>query len=201
MEQIVVSMADCRVSNAPGQLLATYALGSCIGLALYDPKVPVGGLLHFMLPDSHIDPARARENPCMFADTGVALLLDRVCAQGADKRRLVAHAAGGASIMDPRNIFDIGKRNCLALRKILRRAGILLASEAVGGNRSRTVRLEIGSGRFLLQESVAPCDFSGSDPLVSSADQSRHLDIGGGPLSTSFETEASICPATKKSAF
>ena len=201
MEQIVVSMADCRVSNVPGQVLATYALGSCIGLALYDPKVPVGGLLHFMLPDSHIDPARAREDPCMFADTGVALLLDRVCAQGADKRRLVAHAAGGASIMDPQNIFDIGKRNCLALRKILLRAEILLASEAVGGNRLRTMRLEIGSGRFLLQESVASCDFSESEPPVSSAGQTRHRYLGEGRISTSFETETPICPATKKSAF
>ena len=111
-----------------------------------------GGLLHYMLPDSGIDPARGRENPFMFADTGIPLLIERVCAQGANRRQLVAHAAGGASIMDPNGVFDIGKRNHLALRKILWKAGILLSGEAVGGTSSRTVRLEIGSGRLWLQE-------------------------------------------------
>ena len=152
MQQIIVGIADCRVGSVAGQVLATYALGSCIGLSVYDPKAGIGGLLHYMLPDSGIDPARSRVNPYMFADTGIAKLLEQVCGQGASRRRLVAHAAGGASIMDPQAIFDIGKRNYLAMRKILWKAGILLAGEAVGGGNSRTVRLEIGSGRLWLQE-------------------------------------------------
>jgi chemotaxis protein CheD len=152
VEQIIVGMADCKVGNVAGQVLATYALGSCIGLSIYDPKAGVGGLLHYMLPDSAIDPARGKESPYMFADTGIPKLLDAVCGYGANRRRLVAHAAGGASIMDPQAIFDIGKRNTLALRKILWKAGILLTGEAVGGGTSRTVRLEIGSGRLWLQE-------------------------------------------------
>ena len=152
MEQIIVGMADCKVGHVAGQVLATYALGSCIGLSVYDPKAAVGGLLHYMLPDSTIDPARSQQNPYMFADTGIPKLLEQVCGQGASRRRLVAHAAGGASIMDPQAIFDIGKRNYLALRKILWKAGILLAGEAVGGGNARTVRLEIGSGRLWLQE-------------------------------------------------
>jgi chemotaxis protein CheD len=145
-------VADCRVGRAPGQVLATFALGSCIGLSVYDPKAAIGGLLHYMLPDSAIDPARSRENPYMFADTGIPKLVEEVCGHGASRRRLVAHAAGGACIMDPRGVFDIGKRNYLALRKILWKAGILLAGEAVGGNNSRTIRLEIDSGRLWLQE-------------------------------------------------
>ena len=152
MEQIIVGMADCKVAKVAGQVLATYALGSCIGLSVYDPQTGVGGLLHYMLPDSAIDPARSKENPYMFADTGIPKLLDAVCSQGANRRRLLAYAAGGASIMDPQAIFDIGKRNTLALRKILWKAGILLAGEAVGGGNSRTVRLEIGTGRLWLQE-------------------------------------------------
>ncbi|MEO8369924.1 MAG: chemotaxis protein CheD [Candidatus Solibacter sp.] len=152
MEQIVVGMADCRVGNVAGQVLATFALGSCIGLVVYDPQAGVGGMLHYMLPDSGIDPVRSRANPYMFADTGIPKLLEQVCGQGASRRRLVAHASGGASIMDPQAIFDIGKRNYLALRKILWKTGILLAGEAVGGGNSRTVRLEIGSGRLWLQE-------------------------------------------------
>lgn len=152
MEQIVVGMADCRIGDAPGQVLATYALGSCIGLAVHDAKAGVGGLLHFMLPDSGIDQARGRENPWMFADTGIPMLLDRLCARGASKRRLTVRAAGGASMMDQENVFDIGRRNYLAMRKILWKAGVMVHGEAVGGIRSRTVRLEIGSGKFLIQE-------------------------------------------------
>lgn len=152
MEQIIVGVADCRVGHAPEQVLATFALGSCIGLSVYDPKAAVGGMLHYMLPDSAIDPARGRENPYMFADTGIPKLVEQVCGQGANRRRLLAHAAGGASMMDPQAVFDIGKLNYLALRKILWKAGILLAGEAVGGSNSRTIRLEIGSGRLWLQE-------------------------------------------------
>ena len=152
MEQIIVGMADCRVGDAPGQVLATFALGSCIGLAVYDPKVLVGGLLHFMLPDSGIDPARGRENPFMFADTGIPLLLSQVCGRGASRRRLIVHAAGGAQMMDQQCVFEIGKRNYLAMRRILWKAGMLLHGEVVGGASSRTMRLEISTGRVWLQE-------------------------------------------------
>ena len=152
MEQIVVAMADCRIGDAPGQVLATYALGSCIGLAIHDAKAGVGGLLHFMLPDSAIDRERSRGNPWMFADTGIPKMLESLCARGASKRRLTVRAAGGASMMDRENVFDIGRRNYLAMRKILWKAGVMVHGEAVGGVRSRTVRLEIGSGKFLIQE-------------------------------------------------
>jgi len=152
VEQIIVGMADCRIGDSPEQVLATFALGSCIGLAVHDPTAHVGGLLHFMLPDSTIDRDRSRQNPWMFADTGIPMMLERLCARGASKRRLTVRAAGGASMMDQENIFDIGRRNYLAMRKILWKAGVLVHGEAVGGVRSRTVRLEIGSGKFLVQE-------------------------------------------------
>jgi chemotaxis protein CheD len=152
MEQIVVGMSDCRFAAEPGQVLTTYALGSCIGLAVHDPQAAVGGLLHFMLPDSSIDPAGGRENPCKFADTGIPLLLAEVYRRGASKRRLVVAAAGAAQMMDPQNYFDIGRRNYQAVRRLLWKAGLLLHAEAIGGERSRTVRLEIGSGRFWSQE-------------------------------------------------
>jgi chemotaxis protein CheD len=152
MDQIIVGMADCRIAEGGSQVLATFALGSCIGLAIYDPQTKVGGLLHFMLPDSGIDPTRAKANPFMFADTGIPLLVERVCGRGAMKRRLVVRAAGGARMMDDENVFEIGKRNYLALRKILWKSGILLHAEAVGGVRSRTVRLDTSTGKMWLLE-------------------------------------------------
>jgi chemotaxis protein CheD len=162
MDQIVVGVADCRVADAPEQVLATFALGSCIGLTAYDPKAALGGLLHFMLPDSAIDPEKGRRNPFMFADTGIPRLIEMLVARGASKHRLVVRAFGGAQMMDDRNIFEIGKRNCLAARKILWKVGILLSGEVVGGERSRTVRLEIATGRVVLQESGEERQWSGA---------------------------------------
>jgi chemotaxis protein CheD len=152
MDQIIVGMADCRVAAVPGQVLATYALGSCIALILHDAQAKIGGMLHFMLPDSRTDPERSRRNPYMFADTGIPLLLEQLIARGAVKRRLIVHAVGGAQMMDDQNVFEIGKRNYLATRRLLWKAGLLLHAEAVGGSQSRTLRLEIGSGRVWLME-------------------------------------------------
>jgi chemotaxis protein CheD len=108
-------------------------------------------MLHYMLPESSISPAKASENPYMFADTGIPLLFRHAYEYGAEKRRLVVRVAGGAQVMDRDGVFNIGKRNYLALRKILWKAGVLVHAEDVGGNGSRTVRLEVGSGRFWLR--------------------------------------------------
>lgn len=153
MDRIVVGMADCQIAAEPHQVLVTYALGSCVGLTMHDPVAGVGGLLHLMLPDSTLDPSRSRENPFMFADTGIPLLLRNICAQGAVKSRLVVCAVGAAQILDAQGVFEIGKRNYQATRRILWKNGILLQSEAVGGVDFRTVTLEVATGRLTLRES------------------------------------------------
>jgi chemotaxis protein CheD len=148
---VTVGIAECKTSNAAGQALVTYALGSCVALAVHDRVAGVGGMLHFMLPEAGIDPAKAREYPCMFADTGIPLLFRRCYELGADKRRMVVYVAGGAQVMNDAQFLNIGKRNLLAMRKILWRAGVLIHSEAVGGSVSRTLRLEMDTGRAWLR--------------------------------------------------
>jgi chemotaxis protein CheD len=156
MATIVVGVADCRVSADPGSTIATYALGSCIAVAVHDPVAKVGGLLHFMLPESSIDRVKAAQNPSMFADTGIPLLFRQLGEQGANRKRIVVQLAGGAQMMDGQDVFSIGKRNYLAARKILWQNGIMVRSEAVGGGVSRTVKLEVGSGQFWLREAGLP---------------------------------------------
>jgi chemotaxis protein CheD len=162
MSSLVVGVGDCRVSNDPQTTLVTYALGSCIGLMIHDPLAGVGGLLHFMLPESSIDQAKAQQKPYMFADTGIPLLFRSAYALGADKRRLVVRAVGGAQIMDEHGVFSIGKRNYLALRKILWKAGIMMNSDDMGGMTSRTVRLEVGSGKMWLREGGVERELNGA---------------------------------------
>jgi chemotaxis protein CheD len=151
MSTLVVGVSDCRVSAEPGDEVTTYALGSCIGLAVYDPLVRVGGLLHFMLPDSEIA-SQSERNPFKFADSGIPRLIAEVCALGASKRRLEVWASGAASMLESAGGFEIGRRNHQALRRLLWKAGLLLQGEAVGGNQSRSVRLDIATGNFWVQE-------------------------------------------------
>ena len=148
---LTVGVGDCKVSNGAEAVLVTYALGSCIAVAIHDPVAAVGGLLHFMLPESSLNPEKASQNPFMFADTGIPLLFHAAYGLGAEKRRLVVRAAGGAQVMDENGVFNIGKRNYLALRKILWKAGVMVHGEEIGGTTSRTVRLEVGTGRFLIR--------------------------------------------------
>lgn len=153
MSRIVVGVSDLRISGRVEDVLITYALGSCVGVAVYDPIVKVGGLLHFMLPDSTIDLKKARERPEMFADTGIPLLFKSCYKLGAKKKRMIVKVAGGANILDNRNYFRIGKRNITALRKIFWKNNVLMDGEDVGGDHNRTVHFYISTGKFVIKNS------------------------------------------------
>ncbi|HTB15901.1 MAG TPA: chemotaxis protein CheD [Bryobacteraceae bacterium] len=155
MTPIVVGIADCQTSKDRNSTLVTYALGSCVGIGVFDPASKVGGLLHVLLPESSLDAEKAAKNPSMFADTGVAHLLNRCQELGASKSRLRVWLAGGSAVMDTRGVFNIGKRNQLAVRKALWKAGLLTLSEDLGGHGSRTVRLELGTGTFWIRAAGA----------------------------------------------
>jgi chemotaxis protein CheD len=114
--------------------------------------VSVGGLLHVMLPISAIDPAKARDNPCMFVDTGVPKLFTQCYQAGAKKERLIIKVAGGAALSGHvEDHFEIGKRNFLMLRKLLWKNGLLLTSQDVGGHYSRTMSLRLSDGQVTLR--------------------------------------------------
>lgn len=142
----VVKMSDYKVSDDSHDELITYSLGSCVGLALYDPLAKVGGMVHCMLPLAKINPERAREMPGMFADTGVSLLIQTMIERGANKKKLVAKVAGAASLLGDNGIFRIGERNYTMLRKILWKNEITISGESVGGSIPRTMSLHIGNG-------------------------------------------------------
>jgi len=133
--------------------LITYALGSCIAVAVYDPMVKVGGLLHFMLPDSKLDLNKAKAAPAMFADTGIPLLFKSCYRLGAKKRRMIVKVAGGASIPDNSNYFRIGQKNITALRKIFWKNNVLIDGEDTGKSHNRTVQLNISTGRVVVKNS------------------------------------------------
>jgi len=150
---IVIGVGDMAISDRSEDTLVTYSLGSCIGVAIYDPRAKVGGILHYMLPESKIDPEKAKKNPAMFGDTGIPLLFKSCYALGAKKQNLIVKVAGGANILDEDGVFNIGKRNYMILKKLFWRNNIRIAAEHVGGKVNRTVKLEIGTGKCFLKVS------------------------------------------------
>jgi chemotaxis protein CheD len=149
--QITVDMAGLEVSNDENAILVTYALGSCIAVILYDPKRRAGGMLHYMLPLSKTSPEKAKLKPGMFADTGIPLLFEKMYALGCKKEDLVVKVAGGGKLWDDKGTFDIGKRNYTILRKMFWKNNVMIAAEDVGGSKSRTTRLFIGTGEVLIR--------------------------------------------------
>ncbi len=153
MCDLIVGISDIKISNASDDVIITYALGSCIGISVYDPVAKVGGLLHYMLPESTLDEKKAKDNPAMFADTGIPTLFKACYRLGAEKKRMIVKAAGGASILDDTNFFRIGQKNIMAMRKIFWKNNVMLASEDTGANHNRTVRLEMATGKTFVRSS------------------------------------------------
>lgn len=152
----VLGLADLAVSRDPISILATYSLGSCLGVAVYDPVARVGGLLHAMLPDSSLDPAKAAAQPGMFVNSGMDALLSAMVKNGGQEPRLQVYVAGGAQIMDDRGFFNIGARNCAALTQYLSERQLRVQGQQVGGYVNRTLRLFIATGRVSLKVSGQP---------------------------------------------
>jgi len=147
---LTVGISDCIVSKDQDAVIATHALGSCIALLIYDPLARVGGMLHYMLPTSNSDDPRGVQKPFMYADTGIPLLFRTAYQVGASKERLIVTALGGAQVIQSEDSFNIGKRNHMAMRKILWKSGVMVHNEEVGGTAPRTVHFEIASGRIVV---------------------------------------------------
>ena len=144
--KITVGISDANVSNNPQDILETLSLGSCIGVCLYDPVKVIGGMLHYQLPSSTMNPGRAKQNPLMFADTGMTFLIDKMLAMGVNKKRMQVKIAGGAAMDNGPDGFDIGKRNYLALKKVLWQHGMFIDAEDVGGSSARNMNMDIADG-------------------------------------------------------
>jgi len=133
-------MGELAVSASPGDELVAIGLGSCIGLAIADREAGVAGLAHVVLPES----MGKREPAAKFADLVVPHIVSRLEQAGAVKRRMLAVMIGGARMFSVGESLDIGTRNAEAVRAELRRAGIKIHTEEIGGSRGRTARIVIG---------------------------------------------------------
>jgi chemotaxis protein CheD len=150
LKRVVVGVGELAVSSNPRESIVTYALGSCIAVIAWSPVQRSGGLVHYMLPRSAIAPAKAKVTPAMFADTGVPALFHALYALGCKKESLIIKVAGGGTLLEGVDAFDIGRSNTEALTPMFKRAGVQVAAWEVGGTASRTVELHMGTGQVLV---------------------------------------------------
>ena len=145
-EVIKVGMADLNIAREP-DVLTTLGLGSCVGIALYDPISKVGGLAHIMLPDSTL--IKNNENKAKFADTAIVELIEKMLNIGAKRNRLIAKIAGGAHMFEFKNMNDmmsIGNRNIVAVLGGLEAMNIPVIAQDTGENYGRTIELYTQNG-------------------------------------------------------
>lgn len=145
----IVAVGDMKIGSE-SDTIVTHALGSCLGLMVYDPVAKVGGLLHAMLPLSKINLEKAEVNPHMFVDTGVPVLFKALYDIGGQKNRMIIKAAGCGNPLGKNEMFKIGERNYTVLKKLLWKNNILLKTEDVGGAASRTVHFNVANGQTII---------------------------------------------------
>jgi len=151
-KNVTVGISDMALSANPDDLIITYSLGSCLGVTVFDAEAGVGGMVHCQLPNCTTeDKSRAISNPAMFVDTGVSLLFQKFFELGGSRSRMIVKAAGCAAILDQNGFFRIGERNFTLFRKLLWKNNILLKGSETGGDVSRTLVLEMSTGRTLIR--------------------------------------------------
>ncbi|MCK5706802.1 MAG: chemotaxis protein CheD [Candidatus Aureabacteria bacterium] len=145
-EKLIVAVSDCIFSDRIDTEIVTYSLGSCLGITVYDKKLKIGGMAHMMLPDSRLRAEKAEQNPYQFVDIGVTELLKQAFSLGMKKNTMEIKLCGCANVLDTKDLFRIGKRNYMIARKLLWKNSLLILSESIGGEQSRTIRLNIETG-------------------------------------------------------
>jgi chemotaxis protein CheD len=150
--RVVVGVGEFAVSDAAEETIVTHALGSCVAVCLWDPIAQVAGLLHFLLPDSRINPDRARAQPGAFADTGISAMLAAAMPLGLSPARCRVRLVGGAEVNTAPGGLHVGLSNVVAAQGVLWRQGARVHRYSVGGNAVRTVSLAVADGELLVTE-------------------------------------------------
>jgi len=145
--RIDVGIGEFKYSKNTEDVIKTYGLGSCVALVVWSNKLGHAGLVHVALPEADVNPVKAKALPGYFADTGVPMVIDWVDKVSGGNRKMFNYRLyGGASILDESRRFDIGRRNGLAIKRLLWKYGCGIIKEDLGGSASRTITVTVQDG-------------------------------------------------------
>jgi len=151
MQYNIVDISDLKISTDPTEILVTFSLGSCLGVAVFDPVANIAGMLHSMLPRASLDLQKAEKTPGMFVDTGITELFNEMFRQGARKKYMKVTISGAARVLQGHSHFRIGERNLEVCQRIFHKNNIPIHVNMTGGEQSRTIFLHVGTGHFTVR--------------------------------------------------
>jgi chemotaxis protein CheD len=111
-------------------------LGSCVSVCLWDRKLRMAGMNHFLLPGST---ASAAGNP-NHGYTSIPMLIRSMINRKAQIENMEAKIFGGCnSWLRDNNLFTVGKKNIEVANLLLREAGIKITAQDTGGIYGRKI--------------------------------------------------------------
>jgi len=156
-KELICGVGDIVITNQPQAVIKTFALGSCVAVIFYSPQFKLAGMAHVALPDSNVNPQRAKQKPGYYADTAIFYLIQELKRSGIKKNSQIwIKLIGGANILDKNHKFNIGKRNILAIKKLLWQFKLGAIAEDVGKDYSRTVTLFVNDGKIMISSPGQP---------------------------------------------
>ncbi len=156
-QELICGVGDIVITNQPQAVIKTFALGSCVAVVFYSKQLKLAGMAHVALPDSNVNPERAKQKPGYYADTAIFNLIQALKRKGIKKNSQVwIKLIGGANILDKNKKFNIGKRNVLAIKKLLWQFKLGAIAEDVGQDYSRTVSVFVSDGKITITSPGRP---------------------------------------------
>jgi chemotaxis protein CheD len=150
--QIIVGISEYVISNKNEDVLITFSLGSCIGVSFFDPITTYGALIHCMLPSVSLASKNENLGPSAYVDSGIQTVLQNMIDLGSKKKNLVCKVAGCSTMFEiAEDHFKIGEKNYAVSKMILNKNAIEISGELIGGRDSKTMWLEISTGKTVVQ--------------------------------------------------
>lgn len=133
-----------QVSRRADEMLVT-TLGSCVAACVRDPVASIGGMNHFLLPDVPDGQDDQVSSAARYGSVAMERLINAILAGGGRRERLEVKVFGGAKVI--KTSVDVGDRNAAFVLDYVRREGLRLVSQDLGGRFARRVHFYPVTGR------------------------------------------------------
>ncbi|MDP3087350.1 MAG: chemoreceptor glutamine deamidase CheD [Methylotenera sp.] len=152
---------DCDAAKiSPGEyyytdkdMVIVTVLGSCVSACIRDSVTGIGGMNHFMLPDSA---AADKDSPVSesmrYGTYAMEVLINQLLRNGARRENLEAKIFGGGNVLKSFTTMNVGDRNAIFVRKFLKEERIRVTSEDLLDIYPRKVYYFPKSGRVLVKK-------------------------------------------------
>jgi chemotaxis protein CheD len=150
-DRLIVGVGELVATNLQHVTVSTYALGSCVALVGYEPRLKIGGIIHIMLPTRRLDNSASPSSPARFVDSGIPMFFQAMRKMGATPKNLSLALFGGANTQKVEDHFKIGQRNAELSMRMLQKFQLDVAHSDLGGAENRTIHLTLKSGEILMR--------------------------------------------------